>query len=414
MDDFDGGVGEDGATMRDRCISNSERPGEDGDSGFAQVNGISTSAEPFVGDVAGGSCDPSANGGGDGVDEDLAWEPLDGESAGASDLQALNRCDEDGDQDSTGEPFREHCNSEPPTDQSDDGFGEGNIPEPFVEGAASDSSERHPDDGEGDVGQDVRSEQNDGFTEYMCMRCAAIRYVAFEVPEEFICTNYGVKCKFKICTMCRLPWILSGLDGVDDERERCRCEVPSFSANHDGDEDDAEEDDDEADDSDMDDEPPALVPGPGSGQSSNSKAVERHTSAHMRDQLLWKVMLREMTAVEAANLFTEKGLEPPTSQELVDFKSRVHRGATVRAHDARSAAKAALKSANKKGPVKRFLNNELVTVSKKDKYIREEKESAEDKAKTSVELYVLGIGRGGRHAVKIAREEKHRGPRSHK
>jgi len=79
----------------------------------------------------------------------------------------------------------------------------------------------------------------------------------------------------------------------------------------------------------------------------------------------------------------------------------------------RQMMKSALKNKNKNA-TKRFLNNELVSVTKKDKYYRTGGESAEDKAKTSVELYIIGIGRGGRHAVKLAMHDKKKGPVSNK
>mmetsp|Transcript_24930 Transcript_24930/g.37947 ORF Transcript_24930/g.37947 Transcript_24930/m.37947 type:complete len:171 (-) Transcript_24930:219-731(-) len=133
-----------------------------------------------------------------------------------------------------------------------------------------------------------------------------------------------------------------------------------------------------------------------------------------RTELLWKVLIYNLTAADTDLLFKEYDFQPPSPDELskLSSSSLLHKRQTTM--KTRQAMKAALKSKNKKGPVKRYLNNELVVVGKKEKYLKEEKESAEDRAKTSVELYVVGIGRGGRHAVKIAREEKKKGPRSHK
>lgn len=147
--------------------------------------------------------------------------------------------------------------------------------------------------------------------------------------------------------------------------------------------------------------------------SEEAKAFLRQ--AHARIQLLWKVLIYNMTAVDAEALFRASGLEPPSHEELVDLRSDSLDSFRRRTVGLRLAARGALKSRSKKGgTLKRYLNNELVTVSTKDKYLYTEKETAEAKARTSVELYVLGIGRGGRHAVKTAREPKKKGPVSHK
>lgn len=150
-------------------------------------------------------------------------------------------------------------------------------------------------------------------------------------------------------------------------------------------------------------------------QGAEASGQSRHSDhERLRTQLQWKVLIYDMTAADAARLFRDHGLDPPSPEALRDLRTSTLASLRKKLGADRREVKTALKCANRKGPVKRFLHNELVTVSKKDKYMREEKESAEDRAKTSVELYVLGIGRGGRHAIKLAREEKHRGPRSHK
>ncbi|CAE8700637.1 unnamed protein product, partial [Polarella glacialis] len=129
-----------------------------------------------------------------------------------------------------------------------------------------------------------------------------------------------------------------------------------------------------------------------------------------RTQLLWKVLIQGTSLPEAAQLFLDQGHQPPDEKELLDLRTNTLAHFRKKTVSSRMMAKTSLKNKNKKGVTKRWLNNEQVTVSKKDKYVREGGETAEDKAKTSVELYILGIGRGGRHAVKIAREVKKKGP----
>merc|ERR1719433_91346 len=104
-----------------------------------------------------------------------------------------------------------------------------------------------------------------------------------------------------------------------------------------------------------------------------------------------------MAFSDAAAMFQEKGHRVPEPEELQELRSNTLENFRKKTIGQRMAAKAALKSKQKKGPEKRFLNNQLVQVTKNDKYLREAKETAEEKAKTSVELYIVGIGRGGRH-----------------
>eukprot|EP00435_Cladocopium_sp_Y103_P008925 s3255_g2.t1 len=143
-----------------------------------------------------------------------------------------------------------------------------------------------------------------------------------------------------------------------------------------------------------------------------------------RTQLLWKTLIQGIPLPQAAELFESQGHEPPTEQELMDLRTNTLAHVRQKTIGRRQFMKSALKNKSSKGQTKRFLNNEMVTVAKKDKYLHTGGESAEDKAKTSVELlgkhcaacaivsqlYIIGIGRGGRHAVKVSMHEKKKGP----
>eukprot|EP00913_Durusdinium_trenchii_P011105 g10427.t1 len=148
-----------------------------------------------------------------------------------------------------------------------------------------------------------------------------------------------------------------------------------------------------------------------SGDSPGNTAMRKENE---RTQLLWKTLIQAIPLAEAAELFQSKGHEPPTEQELMDLRTNTLAHVRQKTSGRRQFMKSALKNKAAKGQTKRFLNNEMVTVGKKDKYLHSGGESAEDKAKTSVELYIIGIGRGGRHAVKVAMHEKKKGPMSNK
>lgn len=234
----------------------------------------------------------------------------------------------------------------------------------------------------------------------VCADCGAERELPFDLRASFVCGDAGLQCGRQelfpnVCVSCSqtrmCPFTVS--DGFvcggcssnltpDGRRfeESSRPEAPT------------EEFDDGLDD-------------------ETREAIRRDNE---RTQLLWKVLIQGLSVEAARDVFTEKGHEPPTEQELMDLRTNTLAHFRKKTIGSRMMAKAALKTRNKKGSDKRWLNNELVTVTKNDKYVREAKESLEDKAKTSVELYILGIGRGGRHAVKIARDEKKKGPISNK
>lgn len=210
-----------------------------------------------------------------------------------------------------------------------------------------------------DVLDDDVDADNDELFALVCTGCGAVRALPFEADDGFVCTDVGLSCV-------------------------------------------------------------ADAPKGTSAANDGANAVDRipgedvYVRESDREKLLWKVLIYNMPANEAAALFRQSGFDAPSTEELQKLRDNTLAGFRKKTRGTRDAALAALKSSRKKGPVKRFLNNELVTVGKKEKYLKDEKESVEDKAKTSVELYILGIGRGGRHAVKIARDEKKKGPKSHK
>ena len=236
----------------------------------------------------------------------------------------------------------------------------------------------------------------------LCGQCGAWRHLPFDCREYFACGNVGLQClgpeeqekhenlciacgRSQTCPFSMLDGFVCGQcnDGTAGPRFQ-EIPMPPWPQDH-------EESEDEP-------------------QARERKDAARRQNE--RTQLLWKVLLYKMPVGEASAVFVERGLKPPTDQELLDLQNSTGETAKKKAIGSRMAGRAALKSKRKKGPEKRWLNNELVTVAKKDRYIHLGGESAEDKAKTSVELYILGIGRGGRHACKIAREEKKKGPRS--
>jgi len=233
----------------------------------------------------------------------------------------------------------------------------------------------------------------------VCAECGAERELPFDLNGNFVCGDAGLECGSQelhanVCEQCGMtrmcPFRLD--DGFlcgecDPDASRKRYEEINLP--------DAPSDDEVAD----------------GFTDEERKAMQRE---HERTQLLWKVLIQGSSTAATAELFNSAGFEPPTSEELQDLRTNTLAHLRKKTVGSRMIARSALKNKKKGGNTKRWLNNELVTVSKKDKCVHEGGETAEDKAKTSVELYILGIGRGGRHCVKIAREEKKKGPVSNK
>jgi len=230
----------------------------------------------------------------------------------------------------------------------------------------------------------------------ICTDCGAERELPFDLSSNFVCGDAGFECRTdmlheNVCVQCgqtrmcpfQLPdFVCASCGGTAPRRfeEVALPEAPS---------------DDEPDDGLTDEQRHAL------------------RKENERTQLLWKALIQGLSLTQAAELFREQDHEPPSEQELMDLRTNTLAHVSKKTMGHRQMMKSALKNKNKNA-TKRFLNNELVSVTKKDKYYRTGGESAEDKAKTSVELYIIGIGRGGRHAVKLAMHDKKKGPVSNK
>lgn len=230
----------------------------------------------------------------------------------------------------------------------------------------------------------------------LCAGCGASRELPFSLGDDFICGDAGFECNERlyenVCTHCgesrMCPFSLS--DFVCD---RCGGTAPKRFEEMELPEAPAEEE-------------------PDDGMTTEEREAMRKEND--RTQLLWKTLIQGIPLPQAAELFESQGHEPPTEQELMDLRTNTLAHVRQKTIGRRQFMKSALKNKSSKGQTKRFLNNEMVTVAKKDKYLHTGGESAEDKAKTSVELYIIGIGRGGRHAVKVSMHEKKKGPVSNK
>jgi len=230
----------------------------------------------------------------------------------------------------------------------------------------------------------------------VCLSCGAARDLPFSLGDDFTCGDAGFECNERsyenVCTSCgetrMCPFILN--DFVCD---RCGGTAPKRFEEMDLPEAPAEEE-------------------PDDGLTTEEREAMRKENE--RTQLLWKTLIQALPMAQAAELFQAQGHEPPTEQELMDLRTNTLAHVRQKTIGRRQFMKSALKNKSSKGQTKRFLNNEMVSVAKKDKYLHTGGESAEDKAKTSVELYIIGIGRGGRHAVKVSMHEKKKGPVSNK
>jgi len=336
--------------------------------------------------------------------------------------------------------------------------------EPTAEQKVVEEEEAAEESPSSDAGSPVASDTEDGLFEHVCLACNARRVLPFRFDGEFQCQEVGLSCGpddddesvegdeleqqdgeeqpdseaellAHTCHQCGLERFLPydfgetfscedvglacGVGDDDDHSEAiehtCFCCGSSRWLPHQFDGNfacweigipclDIESEEETSDAHRL-----AAIPEEGEEEAVEAERKEKER-ANLRIQLLWKVLIYQMATPDALQMFMDEGFDPPDDAELADLRSNTLETFRRKTQSARSAAKSALKTQSKKGQVKRFLNNEIVSVSKKDKCVREEKESAEDKAKTSVELYVIGIGRGGRHAVKIARDPKKKGP----
>lgn len=125
----------------------------------------------------------------------------------------------------------------------------------------------------------------------------------------------------------------------------------------------------------------------------------------VRYQLLCRVIAEGLTAFDAATLFLKEGLEAPQPSELDACRAlQQQRRHEVAAEGRSRAAYEAEKLKAKRQ--QRYLNGQVVEVSRGSKYLVEQKESAEAKAKTSCSIPILGPHCHGTN------EKKKKGPRS--
>lgn len=233
----------------------------------------------------------------------------------------------------------------------------------------------------------------------VCAECGAERELPFDLSANFVCGDAGLECSEElhpnVCIGCEktrmLPFKIE---------EGFLCGDCSGNATR-----------NRYEEVDLPDAPEEAEPDDGLTYEQRLAFYREK----MRTQLLWKTLIQKIPLDEATKLFEAEDFEPPTAEELTDLRTNTLAHYRTKTMGQRQRQKSALKNKNK-GKNQRYLNNELVTVGKKDKYVRSGGESLEDKAKTSVELYIIGIGRGGRHAVKIAKDvmlgTKKQGPMS--
>merc|ERR1712178_491653 len=103
----------------------------------------------------------------------------------------------------------------------------------------------------------------------------------------------------------------------------------------------------------------------------------------LRSRLLQEVLSQDLTALEAADLFLRHGQDPPLELELKEEEEIVQQHARERKARERAASENEAWRARQKKQ-QRYLDGQLVDVQKGSKYLVAPKESAEERAKTSV------------------------------
>lgn len=125
----------------------------------------------------------------------------------------------------------------------------------------------------------------------------------------------------------------------------------------------------------------------------------------VRYQLLCRVIAEGLTAFDAAALFLKEGLEAPQPSELDACRTQQQQRRHEVAAEGRSRAAYEAEKLKAKRQ-QRYLNGQVVEVSRGSKYLVEQKESAEAKAKTSCSIPILGPHCHGTN------DKKKKGPRS--
>lgn len=114
----------------------------------------------------------------------------------------------------------------------------------------------------------------------------------------------------------------------------------------------------------------------------------RPPPALVRSQLLCQILAKSLGAFEAADLMTRHGFEPPREGELTALEAELRAKRTERARALRAQARSTEGDHRKKA--QRYLEGKLVDVAKGTKFLVEPKETAEQRAKTSVSISIVG------------------------
>lgn len=137
-------------------------------------------------------------------------------------------------------------------------------------------------------------------------------------------------------------------------------------------------------------------------EDKNDDTVEEMS---LRVRLLQEVLAKNLTMLETADLFLRQGEQPPSELELKAQLEHVQQRAREQKVRQQSRVKnAAWRAAQKKR--QRYRDGELVEVQRGSKYLVSAKESAAEKAKTSVSIVIQGARR-----IMTSDKEK-KGPRS--
>lgn len=122
-----------------------------------------------------------------------------------------------------------------------------------------------------------------------------------------------------------------------------------------------------------------------------------------RWQLLCRILAEGLATLEASELLTRQGLEPLREGELAALRAELRRRG---AEKAAARAQAARGGSGKRAV--RYLQGVQVEVEKGSKYLAVQKETREDKQKTSVSLLIIG----SRTKPMTDARDKKKGPRS--
>jgi len=118
-------------------------------------------------------------------------------------------------------------------------------------------------------------------------------------------------------------------------------------------------------------------------------AVKGTAGTQSRPRILRQILADGLGVLDATNLLLSHGFEPLYNGELEDVKQEIRRAATARNAAARKEAAYNAERGNRKR-TQRYLDGQLVDLPKGSKFLVENKETAEDKQKTSVSIAIIG------------------------